>query len=361
MYKKNANCLTKKVKLFAAVLDGIYAIIKYFSKRKKEIPKKFDRILLSNWASLGDLLLATSVIPAIKAQYPQAKIGFLVSKSSKIVLETCPGIDWIHEVDTWATLSTRWKKIKAFLVFTFRHRKKIIEELKEKQYDCALELYSLFPNTIPFLWAAKIPLIVGFNSGGNSCLLDFSVDWKGDRYLPFLYSQLLEKIGVRQSKAAIPIHLPPQPSLSLKKPYLLFHPCSSSPSKEFPVGLWKALYSFCVQKGIHVYFTGRGGRERERIEAISSEGSLCDRLRWPDLAKAIRESAGIVTVDSVPAHLAWALHTPFAVLYQKQGKMWQPESTRGSVFGVNRNVCSEEVKKVIADWIQIAKGEEHVS
>jgi heptosyltransferase-2 len=42
-----------------------------------------SRILIIQTAFLGDVILATSVINSIKAQYPEAQVDFLVKKGNE--------------------------------------------------------------------------------------------------------------------------------------------------------------------------------------------------------------------------------------------------------------------------------------
>jgi ADP-heptose:LPS heptosyltransferase len=355
---KNCLCLTRKTKVFATVFDWIHGFIKPFSfRRAPRWPP--ERILLSNWSSLGDVLLATAVVPALKARFPRCKIGFLVARGSQAVLQTCPDIDWIHVTDSWLKVGVkRWQKLWGLFRFIFTEKQRLIAELKERNYDCAFELYPIFPNTIPILWGAQIPQLIGFDSGGNSCLLSHAVSWSEGRYLPFVYAKLLEKVDVSPDKIKVVMQRAQTTKIGLNKPYFVFHPCASVSSKEFPAVFWQRLAHFCKARGMTVYFAARGEREAQVVQEIGVEAeyNLCNRLSWQDLVQVIQESAGIVTVDSVSAHLAAALDVPFAIVYKIYIPMWRPESEKGVVFGVDGPVKEEEVHAALANWIQNIRG-----
>jgi heptosyltransferase-2 len=46
---------------------------------------KNSRILIIQTAFLGDVILATSVVNSIKAQYPEAQVDLLVKKGNEIM------------------------------------------------------------------------------------------------------------------------------------------------------------------------------------------------------------------------------------------------------------------------------------
>ena len=63
--------------------------------RKKRIPEKPKKILLIRVDYIGDVLLTTHTLPAIREQFPEANITFLTSLKSREILEENPHIDTI--------------------------------------------------------------------------------------------------------------------------------------------------------------------------------------------------------------------------------------------------------------------------
>ena len=58
-----------------------------------------QKILLTNIAHLGDVVVATSVLPVLKSAFPDAEIGFLVGSWSQVVVHDHPMIKWVHSFD----------------------------------------------------------------------------------------------------------------------------------------------------------------------------------------------------------------------------------------------------------------------
>ena len=59
------------------------------------------RILVANTAHLGDLVLATSVLPALKSAHPEAEIGFLCGGWNQPLAEGHPLVASVHSIDHW--------------------------------------------------------------------------------------------------------------------------------------------------------------------------------------------------------------------------------------------------------------------
>lgn len=355
--KKSKNCFLTGWK--SVLLDKCLIFFCLARKNQKPFPTHPKKILLANWGSLGDIVLSSGVVAEIKNQFPDCQIGFIASKASKVVLETYPHhLDWIHEVDSWYNSGrTSLQKIVDILKFLFIKQPLIAKQLKKIGYDCAIELRPFFPNIIPVFWKAKIPLKLGFTSSGNGRFLSHPVDWGQDQYLPHCYRALLEKIGIVPSTS---FGLMPKMSLKnvlpnqIPKPYILFHLCSSYQGKEFPSEFWIDLYQKCKERGYVIYFTGKGKRERELICRVIHEEryNLCDKLDWKMFVQLVQESQGIVSVDSVPVHLAASFNIPCAVLFRDTPfpEIWNPNIPTCTAFGLKASIRVMDIVDLIENW-----------
>lgn len=311
---------------------------------------------MTNWGALGDLVLSTGVIAEIKATYPNCKIGLAVSSESKVVCSTSPSVDWIHVLKPWALQGRNiGQKILSLLRFTFIEQIRAVKEIKSIGYDTAIELRPFCPNVIPIFWKAKIPLRIGFKTSGNDKLLNAPAEWIGGEYLPHCYWPLLGKIGIESKNTLMPqmILKMDHPRLA-KKPYLLFHLCASDAIKEMPIEFWKALYSKCKEMGWNIYFTGRGERELKMIEQVTKipEEILCNKLSWEQLVQHIKECRGIVSIDSVPIHLAASFGVPTVALFRCTINpiLWKPSVPTTKALGIEKPVKMEDVLQEIKAW-----------
>lgn len=318
-------------------------LARVFARREKGASEAIkdpsaQKILLCCLANLGDVLLACSVIPAIKQKWPQAKIGFLASKASAAVLTTQAGIDWVHVMDREMILH-KAKGIWNFFSFFFLGSKELIEEIKEKQYDISIELHPFFPNTIPIAKKAKIQKRVGFDSGGFDVWLSHVVPFPETHdYLPSLYAHLLREIGIETDVFKTQIDSSPsswvEEQLAKHGNYLVLHVGTSDPRKEWPLQAWQSLAEKLIHDGYGLIFTGKGKKEKEKIETMMQGLPHCYHacdLPWKDFCDLIKRSQGVISVDSVPVHLAACLDVPLVALYLYNHylDLWLPQTHRG--------------------------------
>lgn len=359
--QKDCFLLSRRFKLFFNLLHVYHLFLThlFFWRTKRRQGHAPQRILLANWGALGDVVLSSGVIAEIRTKFPECKIGFLVSKKSKVVLETCPPVDWIHEVHSWfVTGQPCWKNFLYYVQFIFTQQRKLAKELAQINYDTAIELRPFVPNIIPLFWSARIPVRIGFSSSGNSGLLNYPVEWNCQEYLPYCYPSLLEKIEISlaNKEQILPkISSKKDNPLLANKPYLLFHLCSSDDRKELPIEFWNSLKLKCQQAGYSVYFTGMGKREKAIIDRVADNPSfnLCNRLDWDQLVQHIQHAQGIVSVDSVPVHLAAAFDVPCSVIFLSTNfsNHWNPNRSTTHAFQFKDCNLVEPVFDVIKQWM----------
>ncbi len=329
------------------------------SRVKHDHRQALQRILLANWGALGDVVLSSGVIAEIRAKFPECKIGFLVSKKSKVVLETCPPVDWIHEVHSWFVPGAPfWKNFLCYVQFLLTQQRELANQLAQIKYDAAIELRPFIPNIIPLFWKARIPVRIGFSASGNSGLLNHPVEWNCQEYLPYCYPSLLEEIGISLTdrKQILPkISSKNDKPLLVNKPYLLFHLCSSDDRKELPIEFWHSLKLKCQHAGYSVYFTGMGNREKRIIDHVIDDPhfNLCNRLDWDQLVQHIQHAHGIVSVDSVPVHLAAAFDVPCVVIFRRanSSNLWNPDRSTTHAFQFKDSDLVEPIFDVIKQWM----------
>ncbi len=92
--------------------------------------KKIEKILILRFSSLGDVILTTPVIGALKTKFPQSKIFFLTKAQYADVLSADPRIFSLIEFDP----ISRHKGVSGFL--------KLIKELRTNDFDLLVDLHA---------------------------------------------------------------------------------------------------------------------------------------------------------------------------------------------------------------------------
>mgnify|MGYP001597625734 FL=1 len=66
-----------------------------------KIPEKLDKILILQLQHLGDSLVFTPALRAIRKAFPEARIDMMVNKMSYEVFKKNPNVDGFYKVDHW--------------------------------------------------------------------------------------------------------------------------------------------------------------------------------------------------------------------------------------------------------------------
>ena len=299
---------------------------------KKASIDKIEKILLCNIAHLGDVVIATTVLPILKEILPHAKIGFLSSSASSCVIEGHPAISWFHTVDHWKLNRDSKSKLQKALCY-YVTKAKAIEEIRKISYDVAVDLYPFFPNAIPLLWKTKIPIRIGYASGGFGPLLTHPLDWHNQqKYMAESYAALLEQLPLKILPSDLQFSLPPVSIYNregLEDECFIFHMGSGDPKKLWPETAWREA-AIAIQNK-QIVFTGKGDEENARIQRVAKDLphclNLCDKLSWKELCSIISKARGVFSVDSSIVHLARAFNVPCTVILvdlSNDSMLWTP-------------------------------------
>ncbi len=349
----------KSVDIFSFVYFKIMKILKFdFFKSKKNLKnekielenliKNPKKILLSNIAHLGDVLISLKTVSFLKEKYPKAKIGFVCSSVSKEIIEKFSLIDKIFVVDHFKINRKNISKLKKIRKY-FGSRRESIEDIKKEKYDLAIDLHYHFPNSINLFYKAKIPIRIGYSSAGFENYLTHRKIWENKNQHVFLYQlDLLKFLNVDSNNENINIEpkLVKIPSgiftkefvdryedqnqkrlerFNLPASYIIFHIGAGSEKKMWDINKWKKLTAELLKKGKNIVFTGKGQNEKDLISKIINAQyfsnsknklfDLSDKLNFSELSSIVKNAKLVVCVDSFLLHLGVSLDKPIIVIY----------------------------------------------
>jgi ADP-heptose:LPS heptosyltransferase len=325
-------------------IDAMLCATRALSRRPAP-SRPVRRVLIANGAHLGDIVLSTAVLPVIKAAYPGARIGILVGSWAGPVVQGHALLDWVHRVDHFR-LNRAALPLKTKIATWWRTRRDALREIREVDYDVAVDLYFYFPNSIALLWQARIPQRIGYTTAGLGPLLTRGLDIdmaSNRRSIIELHLELLRQmpsIGAPRADLAVP-NIPRYSvdvaALAGAGQYVVLHLGSGSALKDWPESSWVVLARQLLAEGHRLVLTGSGIREKEKIESFRREMpetlDLCDRLKWKEFVEVIANAQLLVASDSVAVHVATAVDTPAVVTGHGMTNMhlWRPASPRGKV------------------------------
>ena len=290
-------------------------------------------ILLIQLKRIGDLILTTPAIAALRQEFPDASISLVVSAAVKELLPAISGIDKVYEVRgktddalDWIALSlgkfdycldfTRNDR-SAFLTFLSGARKRITADHPQLRTKLRARSYN-----------ELVDAPVGFLH---------TVDY---------HFALLKPLGIENASRAIQLALPDatvhqaEALLGDNKDFVSFHPGSARAEKFWEPARWAEVIDHCTREtGLTCVLTGgRSAVEQAQIAAIKNAArskpiDLSGKTNLLTLAALVRKARLLVTVDSAPMHFAAAWNTPQVVLFGPTNPFhWHPRSDSAIVL-----------------------------
>jgi ADP-heptose:LPS heptosyltransferase len=299
------------------------------------------RLLIAIGGHAGDAIIATSVLQPIRATWPLVRIGVVTGSWNRTVLAGHPDIEWLHSVDHWKLdrSSSSWF-VRAWRART--QSRSALADILAVGYDAAVDLYPYFPNSSWLLKRARIPVRIGFSSGGGGPRYTTSLEWSPGGHVIDDHSRILAALGVSPEwVSGARYHLPPQqhePKRLEAKDYVVLHMGAGNERKTWPAQKWTDVARALVSVGFGVVLTGKGGRDASRSRALSASianvTDLCDRLSWAEFQSVLAGAHAVVTLDTAAAHLAAGAGTPAVVLATgiDQPARWSPVGDRVRVL-----------------------------
>ena len=293
-------------------------------------------ILLIQLKRIGDLILTTPAIAALRETFPDASSSLVVSAAGKELLPAIAGIDKVYEVRgktddalDWIALSlgkfdycldfTRNDR-SAFLTFLSGARKRITADhpqlrtkLRARSYNELVDAPVGFLHTVDYHLALLKPL--GIDNAPRAIQLRLPDETVGEA------DALLHATGINDD-------------------FVCFHPGSARAEKFWEPGRWAEAIDHCAaETGMTCVLTGgRSPVEQAQIAAIkgaarSRPADLSGKTKLLTLAALVRKARLLVTVDSAPMHFAAAWNTPQVVLFGPTNPYhWHPRTASAIVL-----------------------------
>jgi ADP-heptose:LPS heptosyltransferase len=309
-------------------------------------------ILVMRLDNIGDVVMTSPALRAIKENLPQARITLMASPAGT---QAAPLLPWVDEVLTWRVL---WQDLGR-LEFDPEREWQLIATLAERRFDAAVIFTSFSQSPHPagmVCYLAGIQLRLGESKEkGNGILTTELASAPDELHQVERNLRLIEAVGFQVTDRRLAIQIPLEAcqgaaerlaahGLSLKTPYLLLSPWASCQARTYFIDRFAiAARELSRRTGWPVLVTG-AVRDQERtgplMTALASFGvNLVGATTIPELAALIANARLVLTNDSLPMHLADATRTPSVVLYSgtEYESQWQP---RHSPFRLLRRPTS---------------------
>jgi lipopolysaccharide heptosyltransferase II len=280
--------------------------------------------------NLGDVLMTTPALRALRQSLPGRRIVLLASKSG------AQAAAHVDEVDDVIVYDAPW--MKATPSRSNLPDVAMIRTLAARGFDAAVIFTVYTQSALPgaFLcWMAGIPLRLAYcRENPYHLLTDWAAETEphhGIRHEVQRQLDLVASVGCTTDDARLSfrvsedarqhaMHKLAQTGLDVRRPWLVIHPGATAPSRRYPPALFAAVArQLHLRHGWQIVFTGTAG-ERELIGRIAAEmqvpaHSVAGALSVDELAAVLGLASVLVGNNSGPAHIAAAVNTPVVDLY----------------------------------------------
>jgi len=309
-------------------------------------------ILIVRIGAVGDVLMATPLVSAIRRAYPDSHIGFLTSHYAM------PLLQYNKEID--ALYSIKYRKLPFWLS---REKQRLTNEMRKKKWDVIflLESNPIFASLIKKFNAEAV---YGFKGETNGYLTD-SIPFLPDSHVISNFLKLGSLLG--KDFDEFPMKLSWNDAAAEKVKTILnklpysypriaihagFGPSGKRGRKAIGVRSWpidrfkETIVRLNKKTGASFILTGTA-EEFTTNESITKGLkfpllNLAGQTTIPELGALLKEMDMLISIDSSPAHIAAAVGTPLIVLWGPsiEAKM-KPMSLNSSVVIINKNLpCS---------------------
>ena len=299
-----------------------------------------ERILVIRLSAMGDIIMASPLIGALRARYPNAHIGWLVQPEFAPLLRDHPDLD---EVIVWPR--RQWAELwrnggyreLARTVRAFR------AELRRRHFDLALDLQGLLKSAV-FAWLSGAPRRVGLDSreGSGRLVTEVVSSAAADGSLiGSEYRHLADHLGLDTRRFPMRVGIGAGARASVDAllsaqdaPYAVICPFTTRPQKHWTEDHWVDLVAALRQRfGLQVVMLGGPGdrdaarRVVERIDVLDLVGTTS----LQEAAEVVRRAACLVGVDTGLTHLGSAFGIATVALFGSTRPYLRTESPRTRV------------------------------
>lgn len=293
-------------------------------------------ILLLQLKRIGDLVLTTPVIAALRDKFPEAVLTLIVSREGAPLLPAITGVDRTYVIQ---------RKLSDV---------KIFRAVAREKFDYCIDFTGNDRSALlAWLSGAQKRIISNwtrvqskFRAGAYN---EFVADRVSDLHTIDFHLSLIEPLGIRDASTTIKLQVPAaarekaneiRRAHRIDHPFVIFHPGSARMEKFWHAQRWAEVidYARTVLKFTPVLTSGNSALEQRHIAEIKSKLAqpvidLSGKIDLLTLTALIEQARMIVTVDTAPMHLAAAMETPQVILFGPTNPFhWRPRQSSALIL-----------------------------
>jgi heptosyltransferase-2 len=297
-----------------------------------KLPKTFENILVVRTDRIGDVVLTTPAIKALRQSYPASRISVLVSSSNFDLINGNPYVDDILVDD-------RQGRHKGFIGFL-----RLVREIRVKKFDLAI-IYHTKKRYNLACFAARTPFRLGYKNEKFGFLLTLPIkDIRplGQKHEAEYCMDVLKAIGIENNE--LDVFVPTQKEAEdwvlqwiqendlRPNDFIMIHPGASDPAKCWPIVNFASLIDRLIERfGLRIVLIGSlqtvplAADILQKIRSSSKVLNLTGKTSVAQMASLLRRARLLISNDSGPVHVAAGVGTSVISLFMRDQPGINPE------------------------------------
>lgn len=305
----------------------LFSLIRLLGKKPKKLPDSPERILLIKTHAIGDTIMITPAIRALRKRFSKAYISLLTGRLSKEIIDGNTHINDIISFDESALFAPNVLQII-----------KLIKRIRENNFDITFIFhYSTFMHLLAL--AFGIPTRIGYDNEGSGFSLTHKIPWdeKVERWTPDVHLDMVRLTGAEPKNKRLNIEISDD-DMKFADDFLKSNQITP---KDLLIGIFPGggknprdtVYQKCwgIEKYAHVVDILSAKRKakiivfgsQNDINIVSKLTELCEtkiintcgKVKLKQVSALIKQCSLLITNDSAPLHIAVAVDTPTVSLF----------------------------------------------
>ena len=285
------------------------------------------RILIVRLSALGDVAMASGLIPALRSIWPRAHIAWLTEPAAAPLLQANPRLDELLVWDrpAWRRL---WKERQ--LATLWKAWRQFRRQLRSGRYDLVIDAQGLLKSGLCAWWTRAPRRVAIHPREGSQWLCTERFDPSSSESAPIAaeYRELATRFGA--APEAFHLDVVPSPAAreaarqalaraDVRGPYAVLCPFTTRPQKHWFPPRWAELARHLRAEGLTPVLLGGPNDQAAAREIIEIEQapavSLVGHLRLDESAAVIEGAELLVGVDTGLTHIGTAMRIPTVALF----------------------------------------------
>jgi len=302
------------------------------------------RILIIRLSAIGDVVMASALIPVLRNAWPDAYIAWLVEPAARDLLRHNPRLD---EVIVWP--KQEWRQLWHDRRYPelFKRTRQFAKDLRRRRFDLVLDLQGLLKSGA---WArltgAAERIGLGSREGSQYLMTQVISRHADDQRIGSEYLRLARTLGLEPGdfRMDIPIAqtdadytLRHRHASGINTPYAVFCPFTTRPQKHWFSDRWAQLTRLLPdQLGLPVMLLGGPGDRQAATEIVQlGAGNLVNLTGDTTLGQTAALIDGaqlLIGVDTGLTHLGIALDVPTIGLFGSTRPYLDPAMPKATIL-----------------------------